>query len=257
MPKIVLLTVITVLSAFSFALTGSGISENVALDNVDPGLSLIAPNGGETWAPETIQNILWSSTDTHFDPAPIDISFSVGEGVFQLIFNDTENDGSEAWTLPSLTSYMALVRIEARDHFGNTTQRQSAAYFTIAGILPQSPQGVTISITNNTDAFISWLPVTEDVNGNPFNVDHYLVYHAQEPGGGPEDFTLLGYTTSISYTHPNAVLEHPRSFYAVVAYSDPDGRLGALINSYDPNSGEEITLKNLPSLIHQNTGDQK
>lgn len=255
MLKIALLTVIALVSAGSFALTGSGVSEAVVLDNVDPELGLVAPNGGENWAPETVQTIIWTAADNHFDPNPIDISYSVDGGAFEPIFSDTENDGSEAWTLPSLTSDMALVRIEARDHFGNTAQSQSAAYFSILGIIPLAPQGLTISVTNATDAFIAWLPVTEDVNGDPFSVDHYLVFHSQDPGASPADFSLLGYTTSISYTHPNALLDYSRSFYAVVAYADPEGRLVVLIESC--GSKQKLTLKDLSDLIQRETGGQK
>ncbi len=142
---------------------------------------------------------------------------------------------------------MAKVRIIAKDHFGNSTQKQSAAYFAISGSFPQAPQGVTITIVNNTDALISWQAVTHNVDGSLVTPDGYLVMHSPDPGADPLDYVLAGESNGLSFSHPGAAASLPQRFYYVLAYIDPDGRLRSLLRANGANPGS-ITSKDITGI---------
>lgn len=76
-------------------------------------ITVTAPNGGETWAATSIQNITWTSSGTI---ANVAIFYSIDNGAtWTSIVASTPNDGSHSWTLPSGSTAQALVKVQDVD----------------------------------------------------------------------------------------------------------------------------------------------
>ncbi|HPG39242.1 MAG TPA: dockerin type I domain-containing protein [bacterium] len=91
-----------------------GTSATVFEITADAGtITVTSPNGGETWAATSVQNITWTSTGTI---ANVAIFYSVDNGTnWTSIVASTPNDGSYSWTLPSGSTAQALVKVQDTD----------------------------------------------------------------------------------------------------------------------------------------------
>ena len=76
---------------------------------VAPAITIISPNGGESWAVGSSHNITWTSAGAVGD-VKIEYQTSYG-GVWAPVIPSTPNSGSYAWTIPSTTSPDCRVRI--------------------------------------------------------------------------------------------------------------------------------------------------
>jgi len=79
----------------SFAITGS--------------LAVTAPNGGESWAAGSRQNIRWTSSGVSGN-VRIELSRN-GGGTWTTLWSSTSNDGRQSWTVTGPSTANALVRI--------------------------------------------------------------------------------------------------------------------------------------------------
>lgn len=105
---------------------------NSTLDTADPGLTLLSPNGGETWYAGNSKTIGWTATDTNFGALPIRLEYSLNGGSsYSSIEPGTANDGNYSWVVPSLASNIVRVRLKATDSFGNSEIVASADNFTL------------------------------------------------------------------------------------------------------------------------------
>ncbi len=78
---------------------------------------------------------------------------------------------------------------------------------------PDTVANLRISIIGDS-VQLSWDPVTEDINGNPIQVDYYKIYSSQtDPYFSPSEENLIGTTTETSF---NDTLAN-RGFYIVTA----------------------------------------
>lgn len=128
------------------------------VDTTPPGVSVVAPNGGETWIEGTTQVITWSATDL-LGVTDVDLFFSTDNGGnYASIALAEANDGSYNWTIPGTPSVQALVRVVARDGSSNSGVDVSDAVFTIqtASSVPWLPREVRA-------------PVLLQNRPNPFN----------------------------------------------------------------------------------------
>jgi hypothetical protein len=83
---------------------------NFTIAPPEPGtLTLLAPNGGETWAIGTTQSITWTSTNLLGN---VRLEYSTDDGVsWNLIVANTANDGAHSWTVPNDVTDQARVRV--------------------------------------------------------------------------------------------------------------------------------------------------
>jgi len=88
----------------------SDASNNTFTINGSPvSLTLTAPNGGESWAAGTSQQINWTSTGTI---ANVKLEYSLNNSSsWNNIIASTGNDGSQNWNIPAVQSTTALVRV--------------------------------------------------------------------------------------------------------------------------------------------------
>lgn len=115
-------------------------------------ITVTSPNGGETWAAGTSQNITWSSTGLSAT-TNLKIEISYNSGVTwntPAIVATTPNTGSKAWIVASTSSTTARVRISVVGVTPQATPGTSAADFTVTG-----PPPASVSVTS-PDGGESW-----------------------------------------------------------------------------------------------------
>jgi hypothetical protein len=104
-------------------------------------LTLLAPNGGETFGIGILHYITWKSSG-RIDNVQIEYSFDNGNN-WTIVAASTANDGSYTWSVPDTPSFQCLVRIS--DASDSDPSDVSNAVFTIVTPQPSititSPQG--------------------------------------------------------------------------------------------------------------------
>jgi len=72
-------------------------------------LTLVSPNGGESWTAGSSQQITWTSAGSL---TFVKLEYSINDGAsWATIVASTENDGAYEWQVPAVNSNIALVRI--------------------------------------------------------------------------------------------------------------------------------------------------
>ena len=77
-----------------------------------PAITVVAPNGGESWEIGSTQEIKWSSINVD---GPVKIELTRNGEIFETITESTDNTGSFRWTTTGPVSDSCLVRISAGD----------------------------------------------------------------------------------------------------------------------------------------------
>ncbi len=99
----------------------------------EPGITIIAPNGGDTLVAASSYNIRWSSTYL----TAVKIEYTSNNGAsWNSISDSTESDGIYLWTVPSITSQLCKIRIS--DEADGLPSDLSDTTFAISVITPQS-----------------------------------------------------------------------------------------------------------------------
>ncbi len=103
-----LIGILCSLTTALLALSGYGTSAPVVNDTVDPSLSILSPNGGEAWYIGDTNDITWTASDTNISSNGVFLWYSLNGGTdYTSIIENTLNDGSHPWALPSVQSYSA------------------------------------------------------------------------------------------------------------------------------------------------------
>lgn len=97
-----------------------------------PQVTVISPNGGESFEPGDTCDITWLAED-NIGVDSISILFSVDAGLnWETIASGEENDSTYSWTIPDTPSNYCLVKILACDSSLNVGEDQSNAVFSIS-----------------------------------------------------------------------------------------------------------------------------
>lgn len=243
------------------ALTGYGTTAPVINDTVNPSLSILSPNGGETWYIGDTNDIIWTASDTNLSPNSVYLWYSLNGGTnYTSLAEAIANGGSYPWELPSTQSYNAKVRIKVSDSFGNFTQIASASAFTISYVPPQEPTGVSVNTANGIDAVITWQPVTQTIYNTPITPDGYIVLYNESPYEHDEHFYyyLWDVTSGTSFTHGGVMRRRAEMFYRVVAYKDYDGRMAGILSAARANPETKLSLADIKqALVSADMGGEK
>lgn len=85
------------------------ISDDNNFTTTGPTITVIYPNGGETWAVGTSQTITWDSVGV---PGNVRIRLSRNGGTtWRTIIGSTPNDGSQAWTVTGPATTQARIKV--------------------------------------------------------------------------------------------------------------------------------------------------
>lgn len=104
-------------------------------DLVDPVVTVVSPNGGESLVSGEIATLAWTATDVGGSVASVDLQLSRSGpgGAFEDIALGIANTGTYDWTVTGPSTADAYLRVLAHDANANVGSGLSAASFTITG----------------------------------------------------------------------------------------------------------------------------
>jgi PKD repeat protein len=106
-------------------------------DPIPPEVTVLVPNGGETWQAGQTYTITWNGTDNvGIVSTEIDYSYD-GGGTWYDVANLSGNPGSYDWTVPNTPSTQCLVLVQCFDAASNVGLDQSDGFFTILELVEQ------------------------------------------------------------------------------------------------------------------------
>ncbi|MCF8359612.1 MAG: T9SS type A sorting domain-containing protein [Prolixibacteraceae bacterium] len=98
-------------------------------NSTSPIITVISPNGGESWQMGNVHDITWTSSGTS---GTMQIEYSTNNGsVWTDVIDSTANNGNYSWTIPDTSSNICLIRVS--DKYG-TSIDQSDSVFTITNV---------------------------------------------------------------------------------------------------------------------------
>jgi len=113
-------------------------TSTVTKDTTPPAVQVDDPNGGETIAGGSTYTIEWTASDSETGVSGIDIAYSTNGGSsYTTIVTGTTDDGTYDWSVPTVNTSNALIRVRAEDSVGNTATDTSDSTFTIDSTSPQ------------------------------------------------------------------------------------------------------------------------
>lgn len=102
-------------------------------DTIPPDVTLLSPNGGESFGAGTEQPLTWTASDAS-GVVGVDILMSDDNGAtYKFVAKGEPNDGTFTWFVPNRPGSQTLIRVSARDGAGNYGSYTSEAPFTITG----------------------------------------------------------------------------------------------------------------------------
>jgi serine protease len=115
-------------------------------DPIPPEVTVLVPNGGESWQAGQTYAITWNGTDNvGITSTEIDYSYD-GGGTWYNVANLPGNPGSYDWTVPNTPSAQCLVMVQCFDAASNVGLDQSDGFFTILELVEQPMYVNSISI---------------------------------------------------------------------------------------------------------------
>jgi hypothetical protein len=140
------------------------------IDSTPPSVTIISPNAlGITWEGGTSHNITWEATDNFgLKTNPITLQYSTNEGVSWINITANVSNAAYSWSVPSLNTNEARVRVIATDEAGNNNSAFSANNFIIDITAPSTPSPLTQltgSATNDSTPYFSWSAATDNLSG--------------------------------------------------------------------------------------------
>lgn len=211
-----------VLSRYTFGAGGGGTGS----------VTVTSPNGGESWAGGSAQNVTWTSSGV----ANVKLEYTLNGSTWSVITASTPAAaGSYAWTVPSSATNAAKVRVT--DAAAATVTDQSNAAFTITTGTPTTPANVIINeIMANEAGSNTALEFVELVNV------------------GGTSISIAGWTLSdgagVKHTFAAGTTLAPGK--AIVVFAGASGIPAGLTNAVAAstgtlalgNSGDSVILKN-------------
>ncbi|MCD4650255.1 MAG: hypothetical protein K8S56_00490 [Candidatus Cloacimonetes bacterium] len=227
--------------------TSVGYSSILSLDTVNPVIDLTTPDGGEIWQTEGVHDVIWTASDTNLSPGCIAIEFSSDDGA-NYVPSETgiDNTGTHGWTAPDVLTEQARLKLIITDDFGNLTDDSSIDTFTLDYQPPESPDNVTVDISNGTDAVISWDAVTQSIFGQPLTPDGYILFYSETSNCPASVYTFLATTADTTCIDSDAVLLYSRRYYMVMAYKDMGSRWENLLAELEQPNPAELGANTLP-----------
>ncbi len=115
-------------------------------DPTPPEVTILVPNGGESWQAGQSYAITWNASDNvGITSTEIDYSYD-GGGAWHDVASLPGNPGSYDWTVPNTPSTQCLVMVQCFDAASNVGLDQSDGFFTILELVEEPMYVNSISI---------------------------------------------------------------------------------------------------------------
>jgi hypothetical protein len=180
-------------------------------------ITIISPNGIESWEGGTIHNITWTSSGTF---ANVKIEYSTNNGTnWTTEIASTPNDGSYTWTVPNSPSTHCLVRIsDAGDGDPSDT---SDAVFTILIVVLTPP---TVTTGTASDVTTNSATLNGTVNPNGKSTNYYFEYGLNTSYGTATSTQSAGSgTTDVPVSEPVSGLSSNTTYHFRLVAENSDG----------------------------------
>jgi hypothetical protein len=127
-------------------MNGTMWATRVAADVTVPSVTVMSPDGGESWVEGSLHTVTWTASDASgIDSVNVDYSLNGSGGPWLPIQHGAVNSGSIDWVVPATMSDSASVRVIALDPSRNQGNDQSDGLFQIvqdvSGIPGDAPVG--------------------------------------------------------------------------------------------------------------------
>ena len=161
-------------------------------DVEDPTITVISPNGGESWQPGTVHDILWTASDNvGVDHIALYLMYD-GNHYFTIDSYEA-NDGTYAWMVPNIPTTQAKVKIYAYDADGNYAWDKNDDFFTITG--STGPRILLVDDDDNNPDVLSYYTDALDALG-----ESYDIWNTNNSDNEPNIETLINYNTVIWFS---------------------------------------------------------
>ncbi|MBD3246339.1 MAG: hypothetical protein GF333_04945 [Candidatus Omnitrophica bacterium] len=203
-------------------------NDTITLDTVVPtvGAAVVtAPNGAESWAAGSAQNITWNPggiSDANLKTNPVALFYSTNSGSTfpNTVATGEANDGTYPWTVASVDSDTVQIRVTAYDLAGNEASDESDADFSITlaptldwtGEARYGSDGLDPEVGYSDTDFVYRVDYLDIGNDAPTYVRVHIdkdgdgIYESvndmNEADAGDSDYTdgkIYTYTTTIPY----------------------------------------------------------
>ncbi len=137
----------------------------------NPTAYLRSPRGGQSFDAGDTVMIQWI-TDDDESVTGVDLQLSAdGGSTWQVIAENTADDGQYAWTVPEIGTNLGVIRITAEDADGNLGSDQGEGFFEITGPVAGDVNGDgVVNVTDLLAVMASWGlcdgPCSADLNGD-------------------------------------------------------------------------------------------
>lgn len=151
-------------------------------DTTPPDVTVLVPNGAESYDAGTLANVQWTATDAS-GISHVDMFMSTDNGTtYKPIARTEPNDGVFAWFVPNRPGTQTLMKVIARDNAANYGSDESDAAFTIvgasAGYVPSTLRDLDMPGTQPLEgAVLSDVTATCVVCHGNYNTDIEPWYH--------------------------------------------------------------------------------
>jgi hypothetical protein len=225
-----------------------------------PGITVISPNGGESWKKGTSHPITWTTTGT---VGKVKISYTIDNGSnWTTVTSSTANDGTYTWTVPNSLSNRCKIKIsEASD--GNTSDTSDVVFSIVSGAMlhmdlnPGTLNFCALSPGIHTGPQEVWI-IRSGEGTLHWQTDSNAAWLSTAPAAGtddgiisvsvdPADLGMGSYTGTISITSADAA-NSPQYIYVTLTVKShhqdmpPFGEFstpleGSVVNSSIPVTG--------------------
>jgi hypothetical protein len=140
----------TAVTLDAVAFTSPTTPDTTVSDTTLPTVTVISPNGGESWNAGSSHLIVWSQSD-NVGVTDNEVSYSIDNGAtWDPIWSGL--DTSYSWIVPNTPSTFTLVKVVARDSAGNSSADTSDGVFAISDSIPPTvistdPADFTIDVS--------------------------------------------------------------------------------------------------------------
>jgi chitodextrinase len=209
--------------------------------------TVTSPNTAVSYAGGSSQTITWNvagTTANNVNCANVDVLISTDAGnTWSTLLTATPNDGSQAVTMPNVTSSTCRIMVKGNNHIFFDV---SNANFTLTTAIadttaPTLPTNLTVSGTTQTSTNLSWTASTDNIG-----VTGYDVYR---------DGALLASVTGTTYTATGLTASTSYSFF--VRAKDAAGNVSANSNTVSVTTSDapapDTTAPTAPTLSASGT----
>lgn len=151
--------------------------------NEPPSVTVLSPNGGESWTAGSVHAIAWNASDPEDGAAvTVRIEWSDDDGVsWAPVDSLLANSGSYSWTVPAIPTANARVRVTAEDSEGGTASDVNDLSFAVLpAVVPDLALLVPSGLTAGPGDSV-WVPVDFKSNLEAASLEFTLGF---DPGRG-------------------------------------------------------------------------